>query len=406
VARRGQNGTHSDVASLSSDESLDSPEPLGHPTDDTPTRRHYILNAADVNRVPVRAILFSVGVVVAVYLLGAVLYRLRTVLLIGLLAGFVALILNPMVVALEHWKIRRRGVAVAVVTVVAGFAFFGLALAFGYPLVHGVTHLANSLPGIIRRTQQGNGWLGHLARRFHVQNWVQRHTAKLTSLATDLGKPALALGKGAASLLLMLFAIFALVVLLLVEAPKIRRTILTILAPERAERYTRIGEAVSRSVSGYMLGNMLTSLAAGVVVFVALSVLGVPYALLWALWVALVDFLPTIGGALAGIPTVLFALAHSIFAGVVTAVVFIIYTQVENHILNPLVMSRTVKINPLLVFISVLVGAVIGSSIGGVFGGFVAVLLAVPIAGSLQVIVQEYWRSSGANAREAEETSA
>jgi predicted PurR-regulated permease PerM len=140
-------------------------------------------------------------------------------------------------------------------------------------------------------------------------------------------------------------------------------------------------------------------------VFITLLVLGVPYALLFALWVALVDFLPTIGGALAGIPTILFALAHSVTAGVITAIVFLIYTQIENHVLNPLVMSRTVKINPLLVFVSVMVGAVIGSGLGGLFGGFIAVLLAVPIAGSLQVIVQEYWRSSGANAREAEETT-
>ena len=343
--------------------------------------------------------------VVAVYLLGAVLYRLRAVLMIGLLAGFIALILNPLVVALEQWKIRRRGVAVAIVTLLAALGFLGLAVAFGYPLVNGLTHFANSLPGIIKKAQHGNGWLGHILRRYHVQNWVIRNTSKLTSLASSLGKPALALGKGAASLLLMLLAIFAFVVLLLVEAPKMRRAILTILAPERAERYTRIGTAVSRSVSGYMLGDMLTSVVAGVVVFVTLTVLGVPYALLLALWVALVDFLPTIGGALAGIPTVLFAFTHSIAAGVVTAVVFLIYTQIENHILNPLVMSRTVKINPLLVFISVMVGAVIGSGIGGIFGGFVAVLLAVPIAGSLQVIVQEYWRSSGANAREAEETS-
>ena len=394
-----------EVASLNVDESSDSSDPREPPTGETRTRRDYILNAAEVNRVPVRAILFSVGVVVAVYLLGAVLYRLRTVLMIGLLAGFIALILNPLVVALEQWKIRRRGVAVAIVTLLAALGFLGLAVAFGYPLVHGLTHFANSLPGIIKKAQHGNGWLGHILRRYHVQNWVIRNTSKLTSLASSLGKPALALGKGAASLLLMLLAIFAFVVLLLVEAPKIRRTILTILAPERAERYTRIGTAVSRSVSGYMLGDMLTSVVAGVVVFVTLTVLGVPYALLLALWVALVDFLPTIGGALAGIPTVLFAFTHSIAAGVVTAVVFLIYTQIENHILNPLVMSRTVKINPLLVFISVMVGAVIGSGIGGIFGGFVAVLLAVPIAGSLQVIVQEYWRSSGANAREAEETS-
>lgn len=394
------------VVALSVGEPFDSFEPLEAPTDETPTRRRYILQAADAQRVPVRAILFTVGVVVAVYLLGAVLYRLRTVLLVGLLAGFIALILNPLVVSLEKWKVRRRGAAVAIVTILAVLLFLGLALAFGYPLVNGITHFANALPGIIKRAQHGNGWLGHLLRRYHVQNWVQRNTAKLTSLATDLGKPALALGKGAATLLLTLLAIFAFVVLLLLEAPKMRRATMTILAPERAERYTRIGAAVSRSVSGYMLGDFLTSLVAGAVVFVTLLLLGVPYALLWALWVALVDFLPTIGGALAGIPTVLFALTHSIAAGVVTAVIFVIYTQIENHILNPLVMSRTVKINPLLVFISVMVGAVIGSSIGGVFGGFVAVLLAVPLAGSLQVIVQEYWRSSGANAREAEETSA
>ena len=69
-------------------------------------------------------------------------------------------------------------------------------------------------------------------------------------------------------------------------------------------------------MSGYILGDLLTSLAAGVVVFVTLLIVGVPYAFLWALWVALVDFLPTIGGALAGVPTILFAFSHSFTAGI------------------------------------------------------------------------------------------
>jgi hypothetical protein len=125
-----------------------------------------------------------------------------------------------------------------------------------------------------------------------------------------------------------------------------------------------------------------------------LMVVGVPYPFLWALWVALVDFLPMIGGALAGIPTVLFAAAHSLTAGIVTLVVFLVYTQVENHILNPVIMSRTVKINPLLVLLSILVAASIGSWIGGLFGGFVAALLAIPAAGALQVIVTETWRAT------------
>src|SRR5260370_41436767 len=97
-----------------------------------------------------------------------------------------------------------------------------------------------------------------------------------------------------------------------------------------------------------MLGNLLTSLIAGIVVFVTLMIVGVPYPLLWGLWVALVDFLPMVGGALAGIPTVLFAFTHSFTAGIVTAVGFVVYTQTENHILNPVIMSQTVNINPLL----------------------------------------------------------
>ena len=122
--------------------------------------------------------------------------------------------------------------------------------------------------------------------------------------------------------------------------------------------------------------------------------LGVPFPFLWALWVALVDFLPMIGGALAGIPVVLFALTQGLTAGLVTVIVFVLYTQIENHVLNPLIMSRTVRINPLLVLISILVGASIGSWIDGIFGGFVLALLSIPLAGALQVIVREIWRST------------
>ncbi|MGH3288687.1 MAG: AI-2E family transporter, partial [Streptosporangiaceae bacterium] len=86
--------------------------------------------------------------------------------------------------------------------------------------------------------------------------------------------------------------------------------------------------------------------------------------------------------------------SQGLTAGVVTLVVFLIYTQVENHILNPVIMSRTVKINPLLVLMSVLVGAELGSLVGGLFGGFVAALLAIPIAGALQVLVREAWQAT------------
>jgi predicted PurR-regulated permease PerM len=358
------------------------------------TRLGRLWSAAESRGVPLRTILTAATVVVVFYLAGKLIYRLRDVILLMVMAGFIALLLNPLVVALQRWRIKRRGWAVTVVVAWGLIVFVGLALAFGYPLVNGLTHLARALPTYVSNAEHGKGWLGHLVRRYHVQTWVQQNAPKLVSLGQGLAKPALSLGKGAASLLLALFTIFILVLLLLLEGPKLRTGVLTLMPGEHAARTSRLAAQVNRSVTGYMLGNLLTSLIAGVVVFVTLLAVGVPFPFLWGLWVALVDFIPMVGGALAGIPTVLFAAAHSITAGVITLVVFLVYTQVENHVLNPVIMSRTVRVNPLLVLMAILVGASVGSWIGGVFGAFVAALIAIPAAGALQVIVREVWQAT------------
>jgi predicted PurR-regulated permease PerM len=300
----------------------------------------------------------------------------------------VALILNPGVNRLQRWGLRR-GWAVSAVTFVAVLAFAGLGVAFGYPLVNAITHLSNALPAYVHKAESGRGWIGHLLRHYHVETWIKKNNTKLISLAKGLSRPALALGRGAVTVVLSLLAVFTFVVLLLLEAPKARVWLITAISPERSARFIRLGAEVSRSATGYALGNLLTSIAAGVTVGITLFLLGVPFALLWALWVGLVDFLPTIGGALAGIPTILFAFAHSLTAGVVTAVVFLAYTQIENHVLNPVVMSRTVRLNPLWVFVAVLMGAEIGAWVGGLFGGFMGVLLAIPAAATVQAVIRE-----------------
>ena len=358
------------------------------------SRRARLWRSAEAQGIPLRAILVTVAVVVVTFMAGKLLYRLRDTLLLVAVGGFIALLLNPLVVYLQRWKVSRRGFAVAIVTFWAVLVFIGLALAFGWPLVNGVTHLADQLPTYVDQVQHGRGWIGRLAGRYHVTTWVQHNSAKIASFAQGLSKPALALGKGAVSLIVTLGTIFFLVLLLLLEGPKMRAWILNNMVPERAATVARVSSQVNKAVTGYMLGNVLTSVIAGAVVFVTLFLLGVPFPFLWALWVALVDFLPMIGGALAGIPTVLFATTHSLFAGVVTLVVFLAYTQFENHVLNPVIMSKTVNINPLLVLVSILVAASIGSWIGGLFGGFVAALLAIPAAGAGQVICSELWRDS------------
>jgi len=364
------------------------------------SRRERLWDRAGARGVPLAAILTTIAVVIVVYLAGKLIYKLREILLLMVVAGFIALLLNPGVVLLQRWKVKRRGLAVAIVTVLFVLVLAGLAALFGYPLVNGLTHLTHKLPTYVKQVEQGKGALGRLARKYHVQSWVDKNLVpKLSTVAKNLSKPALTLGKAALSLLFALFLIFVLVLLLLLEGPKLRRGLLGMMQPERAARVWRISGEVSRSVTGFMLGNFITSVIAGLVVFVTLLVMGVPFAFLWALWVALFDFLPMIGGAVAGIPTAAFALTHSFGAFIVFSVVFLTYTQVENHILNPIVMSRTVRINPLLVLIAILVGANIGDLVGGFFGGFVGTLLAIPVAGALQVVVRELWQSTSPEAQ-------
>ena len=264
----------------------------------------------------------------------------------------------------------------------------------GYPLLNGVTHLSARLPSYVQDAADGHGWIGQLVRQFHLQQWVAQNAPKLQTLGASLAKPALNFGKGAASVLATLLTIFALSLLLLLEGPKIWTGLLGWLSPARADRWSRMAREINQSVTGYVVGDLLTSIICGLVVFVTLAALGVPFPLLWALWVALVDFLPMIGGALAGIPTVLFATAHSLTDGIVTAAVFVAYQQLENHVLNPVIMSRTVKVNPLLVLLAVLFGTSLGDWVGGLFGGFVAALLSIPCAAALQVIVREIWRAT------------
>jgi len=354
-------------------------------------RRARLRAVAAARGVPLAAILVTVGVVVLTYLAGKLAYRLRDVILMVVVAGFLSVILNPLVVALQRWRIPRRGWAVTVVIVWATLVFLGLLVAFGYPLTNGLTHFSHQLPSYVQSAEHGNGWIGHLIQRFHLQAWVNHNAPKLHNLGATLAKPALNVGKGAASVLATLGTVFALVVLFLIEGPKMRRGLLQMMSPDRAAYCTRVAREISQSATGYAFGNLLTSLIAGLVVFVTLTVLGVPFPLLWALWVALVDFLPMIGGALAGIPTVLFALSQGLTAGIVTAAAFIAYQQIENHVLNPVIMSRTVNVNPLLVLLAILVGTSIGDWLGGFFGAFVAALISIPVAGALQVVARELW---------------
>jgi predicted PurR-regulated permease PerM len=367
---------------------------------DPATYRGRFSTAAQARGIPLATILttlllgFLILDVNALVIL--LLWVLRTIILYAVVAGFIALLLAPAVRFVQRSGVPRS-VAVSVVFVVALIVFLGVVILFTAPLVSAITHFAKSLPTLVRQAKHGHGPVGHLLRRFHLQQWVDKNASKLAGDITKSLKPAQALSVGAAavSTLIALGTIAVLSLFLLLEAPKLRDGILSLFSAARAERMMLVYRESSRSVTGYMLGNALTSIIAGVVVFITLTILGVPYPGLLGLWVALVDLLPLVGGLLAGVPVVIVAAFHSLPALIVTVVVFLVYQQVENHLLNPMIMSKTVRLNPLWVLLAVLVGATLGAKIGSFLGAFVGALIGIPVGGAIQVVVREIRKGPG-----------
>lgn len=357
-------------------------------------RRDRIFAAANSQGVPLRTILAIDAVVIATWVGFKIVGRLREVILWTLAAAFIALVLNPAVVFLQRRRMGRT-LASSIVFLAAVLVFAGLLVLFGYPLVNSVTHVAERLPTMVNQVQKGHGWLADTLRRFHLLSWVQKNAPKLKSAAHNLSKPALSfgtnLGRAVFSTILAITTIAFLALFMLLEAPSIKVSLLQTLAPERRATVEGIAGRVSRSVTAYVLGTGALSVLFGIVVLVTMLILGVPFALLIALWVALVAMIPLVGGLIAGAPSVVLATLHSPTAGLVTAIVFVGFQLVENHFLYPLVMSKTVRMNPLYVLLAVLVGANLGGVFGSALGALTGALVAIPVGGAIQVIFREVW---------------
>ncbi len=366
----------------------------GPPVGNDAPRRDRLFAAASARGVPLRTILAVDAVVIATWVAYRLIGRLREVILWILIAAFIAAVLNPAVVLLERRGLRR-GSAVVLVFVGGIAAFFGLLGLLGYPLVNSLTHVAERLPAMVNQVEKGHGWLAHELKRLGLLSWVQKNAPKLKTFAHSLGKPALTvgtnLGKAVFSTILALTTIAFLSLFMLLEAPGFRRGLLGTLSPGRREEVEEIAHQVSHQVTGYVLGAISLSLMFGVVVFVTLVILGVPFALLIGLWVALVAMIPLVGGLIAAVPSVALALLHSPTAGIVTLVVFVAFQLVENHFIYPIVMSRSVRMNPLWVLLSVLVGANLGGVFGSSLGALAGALVAIPVGSAIQVIFREVW---------------
>jgi predicted PurR-regulated permease PerM len=371
------------------------------------TWRSKLSSSADRRGIPLPTIVVTVGVVILLVDLNAALilgiWVLRTIIVYIIIAFFFTLLLTP-----ATRFLRRRGMshgsATLLVFLIGVLVLGGLVYLFTQPLVTAAINFGHQIPTLVQEAKKGHGPLGRLLFRLHLQKYLSEGSTKITSQITKVLKPATAFSVGAAavSTLVTIVTIGILTLFTMLEAPRMWAGFLNLFRPASADRLRRVVDETIRSVSGYMLGNGLTSVIAGVISGVTLAILGVPFALLLGVFVALVDLLPLVGGLLAGVPVVVIAAIHSVPAGITMLIVFLVYQQIENHILNPVIMSKTVRLNPFWVLISVLVGATIGGRVAGGLGTFVGALVGIPFGGAVQVIVRELRQGPDAVVAESE----
>jgi predicted PurR-regulated permease PerM len=347
--------------------------------------------------VPLATIVVATAVAIGLIDLNAALilglWVLRKIVLYIVIAFFFSLLFTPPMRFLKRRGLSH-GVAATIVFLGGLIVIAGLVYLFASPLVTSAVHFGHEIPDLVKNARKGRGPIGRLVFRLHLQKYLSEGSSQLTKQLTKVLKPATAFSVGAAAVssLITIGTIAVLTFFTMLESSRLWQGFLNFFGPETSFRLSRVVNESIRSVTGYMLGNFLTSLIAGVIVGITLAILGVPFALLLGAFVALVDLLPLVGGLLAGVPVVIIAAIHSVPAGIVMLVVFLTYQQVENHILNPVIMSRTVRLNPFWVLLAVLVGATLGGKVGADLGAFVGALIGIPVGGALQVVVREIRR--------------
>jgi predicted PurR-regulated permease PerM len=347
----------------------------------TPERR----NSTTVE-LSVRSIVRFIAIVVAALVSGWLLLRIGRIITWIVVSAFFAVVLTPPVHFLNTRLKIRRGLATALVFVGALAILGGLTYAFVRPIVQQTGPFIRGLPSQIEEAQKGQGPVGKLVKRYKVEDRVRSNLDKLNTYVNDLGRNALGVLTNVFNTLFAVVTVSVLTVLMVLQGPSLLTGGIGLLSPPNQERMTRIGKESAKAVTGYVAGNLLISLVAGLFTWTFLSIVGVPYAGVLGLWVAFADLIPLVGATMGAIPTIGIAFLHSTTAGVATLIFYFFYQQFENQVLQPMIMSRAVAIRPLVVLISVLTGV----ELFGILGA----LLAIPVAGIIKVIGTEVLRAN------------
>lgn len=329
-------------------------------------------------RLIAKVVLVTAAVVAALY----VVYQIRSVIGMVLIAVFFALAIAPAVNWLDDRRVPRA-LAILIVYLGIGGTIFGIGLVLVPPVVTGVQNLSQDAPGYVDDLRH-NETFREYDDRYNITDKLQSQADQLPSKLGDAAGALQDVTVGVFSSFVQLFAILVISFLLLIEGPGMLGFFYRQFPEERSKRMHKIARDVSEAISGYVFGNFVISVLAGGVTFLTLSLLDIPFAVPLAFLFGFLDLIPLVGATIAGI-LVGIVVAFFDFPGdlIIWLVVFIGYQQFENYLIQPFVYGKAVRMHPLTVIVAILVGA----SLLGILGA----LVAIPVAASVQSVVRDWW---------------
>jgi predicted PurR-regulated permease PerM len=319
----------------------------------------------------------ALGVLVAIAI-GAAVYSIRSTLVLVFVSLFIAVGLDPVVVALTQRHVRRHYAVIAVllaaVCIVGAFVYSAIS-----PINAEVHQLVKEVPIWRNQLATGRGTLGHIARFLHLSTDLKN--LDTATLAKALASGALGAGKAVLSTAASTLIVAVLTIYFLAALPSIKHFFAQLVPGSRRERFYLLLDEVLAGVGGYLIGNLFTSLVAGVGTYLWAIAFGIPYPLLLGLLVALFDLIPVVGSTIAGVVVSLVALSVSLPVAVATAAFYVGYRFFEDYLLVPRVMRQAVNVSPVVTVLAVL--------IGGALLGIVGALVAIPVAASIKLVLEQ-----------------
>ena len=330
-------------------------------------------------RLVAKVVLVIAGVVGALYLA----YLIREVIGLFLIAAFFAVAIAPAV----NWLDRRsvpRWLAILLVYLSIAGAIFGIGLLIVPPLVNGVEDLSGNLPGYVDDLRHNKTFRDY-DNRYHITGKLTQQAQQLPSKLGDAAGTLRDVTVGVFTRLVQLFSILVITFFLVKDGHRMLEFFYKQVPPERARRMRKIADDISDAIAGYVFGNFVISILAGIVTYVTLRILGVPFATPLAILFGFVDLIPLVGATLGGIVVgLVVAFAVNFPLGLIVWVaVLILYQQIENNLIQPFVYGRAVQLHPLIVIIAILIGA----ALLGVLGA----LIASPAAAAGQAVIRDDW---------------